>query len=114
MTEITFENLPKAVGQLFDKLNGIEKILLTQGNYSQPETDQLLTIKQAGELLCLSVPTLYGLVSKQAVPVSKQGKRLYFNRADLLSWVKSGRKLTVTEIESQAGTYLAKTKGSKL
>ena len=110
MTEITFENLPKAVGQLFDKLNNIENILLTQGNNSQPETDQPLTIKQAGELLSLSIPTLYGLVSRQSIPVSKQGKRLYFSRADLLLWIKAGRKLTVSEIECQAGAYLGKQK----
>lgn len=110
MTELTFNELPKAVSQLFDKLNSIENILLKQGNNLQPETDQLLTIKQAGELLNLSVPTLYGLVSRQAVPVSKQGKRLYFSRADLLLWVKAGRKLTVSEIESQAGVFLAKQK----
>jgi excisionase family DNA binding protein len=107
MNELTFNELPKAVSQLFDKLNSIEKILLSQGNNLQPETDQLLTIKQAGELLSLSVPTLYGLVSHQSIPVSKQGKRLYFSSADLRAWVKSGRKLTITEIESQAGKYLA-------
>lgn len=53
MIDITFESLPKAVSQLFDKLNSIENILLTQGNSNQPQTDQLLTIKQAGEVLCL-------------------------------------------------------------
>ncbi len=45
---------------------------------SHPETDQLLTIQQAAEFLKLSVPTLYGLVSKSQLPVSKRGKRLYF------------------------------------
>jgi len=83
-----------------------------QSNFTAPEGDQPLTIKQAGELLSLSVPTLYGLVSRQGIPVSKQGKRLYFSRVDLLAWIKSGRKLTISEIDSQAGTYLKK-KGGK-
>ena len=110
MEQITFESLPKAVSQLFDKLNSIEQILLNNGNNSQPESDQLLTIKQAGELLSLSVPTLYGLVQKSLIPVSKQGKRLYFSKQELTEWIKAGRKLTISEIESQAGSYLAKKK----
>jgi len=69
--------------------------------------DQLLTIKQAAELISLSVPTVYGLVSRKEIPVSKRGKRLYFNKADLLAWIKSGRKPTLSEIESQADDYLA-------
>ncbi len=108
--DITFEQLPKVVSQLFDKLTSIENILIKQGNSSQPEIDQLLTIKQAGEILSLSVPTLYGLVSRQAIPVSKRGKRLYFSRFELTEWIKAGRKLTVSEIESQAGAYLEKPK----
>ncbi|WP_295648253.1 helix-turn-helix domain-containing protein [uncultured Mucilaginibacter sp.] len=76
-------------------------------------TDQLLTIQQAAAFLSLSVPTLYGLVSKQAIPVHKQGKRLYFIQAELMRWIKEGRKLTITEIESQAGAYLTRKKGGK-
>jgi hypothetical protein len=53
MNDLTFNELPKAVSQLFDKLNSIEKILLSQGNNQQSETDKLLTIKQAGDLLSL-------------------------------------------------------------
>ncbi len=94
MTELTFDKLPQAVSQLFEKLNSIEQILLSQGNNTQPETDQLLTIKQAGEFISLSVPTIYGLVQRAAIPVSKQGKRLYFSKQELTDWIKSGRKLT--------------------
>ena len=85
-----------------------------QRNLSTSSTNELLTIKQAGELLSLSVPTLYGLVSKQAIPVSKKGKRLYFSKDELTGWIKAGRKLTITEIESQAGSYLGKKKGANL
>jgi len=108
--EITFEQLPQAVSQLFDKLNSIEQILLSQGSNPQPETDQLLTIKQAGDFISLSVPTIYGLVQRAAIPVSKRGKRLYFSKQELTEWIKAGRKLTVSEIETQAGDYLAKQK----
>jgi hypothetical protein len=31
--------------------------------------------------------------------VSKQGKRLYFNKIELLEWIKAGRKKTLAEIQ---------------
>lgn len=68
----------------------------------QNDTGQLLTIQQAGEILNLSVPTIYGLVSRAEIPVSKRGKRLYFSKQELLDWVKSGRKKTKAEIENEA------------
>ena len=56
--EITFEKLPQAVTQLLDKLENIERLLLIKSNTPQPESDILLTIKQAAEILHLSVPTI--------------------------------------------------------
>jgi len=36
----------------------------------------------------------------------KQGNRLYFSKNDLIEYVKSGRKKTATEIESEVETFL--------
>jgi len=74
----------------------------------QPETDQFLTIQKAAEMLCLSVPTIYGLVHDAKIPVSKKGKRLYFSKQELTEWIKTGRKKTVSEISSEADNYLLK------
>ena len=59
-----------------------------------PQADELLTIKQAAEILSLSVPTIYGLVSRREIPVNKRGKRLYFSKTELTQWIKDGRKKT--------------------
>ena len=56
------------------------------------DLDQLLSIKDAADLLRLSVPTLYGYVHRAEIPVSKRGNRLYFIKGDLLAWVKQGKK----------------------
>lgn len=32
------------------------------------------------------------------IPVSKQGKKLYFNKTELLAWIRSGRKSTIAEL----------------
>ncbi|HNQ82020.1 MAG TPA: helix-turn-helix domain-containing protein [Bacteroidales bacterium] len=106
MTEITFEKLPQAVTQIYSKLESIERLLHAQNNLSHPAEDKLLTIREAAEVIHLSVPTIYGLVQRQDIPVCKKGKRLYFSRQELNDWIKSGRKKTVAEITAEAGNYL--------
>jgi excisionase family DNA binding protein len=73
------------------RLSNIENLLLDlkhSNKENQPESDQLLTIQQAGELIKLSVPTLYGYVSRNEIPFSKKGKRLYFSKQELRGCVK--------------------------
>jgi excisionase family DNA binding protein len=95
--------------------NSLKKILTSQKpEQPQPETDQLLTIQQVAELLSLSVPTIYGLVSRSEIPCMKKGKRLYFSKQELTDWIKTGRKKTLAEIDSEADAYLlTKKKGGK-
>ena len=108
MEKITFENLPSAVSQLYDKLGNIERLLLQQSNEQQPETDKFLTIQQASEILHLSVPTLYSKNSRGELPgVCKRGKRLYFSKQVLLEYIESGRKKSNSEIEAEAVNSLS-------
>lgn len=111
MSQISFEELPKAVALLGDRLAGIEQLLREQRHTpQQPESDQVLTIQQAGALLSLAVPTLYGLVHRKKIPVSKQGKRLYFSKQRLIDWIQYGKKPTQIEIDSEADLHLMKIK----
>lgn len=73
-------------------------------------SEQLLTIQQASELLNLTVPTMYSKVSKGELPVMKRGKRLYFFRAELMDYIKEGRKKSNAEIEAEAEAYLSNKK----
>ena len=109
MIKITFEELPSAVSQLHEKLINIEQILLNQ-EHGQTHEDQILTIQQAAELINLSISTIYGLVQRRAIPVSKQSKRLYFSRDELINWIKAGRKKTAQEISEEADAFIAKRK----
>lgn len=105
---VTFDTLPQAVSQLHEKMANIERLLLSQAHKPTEEaTEQFLTIKQAAELLCLSVPTIYGLVHRGKIPVCKRGKRLYFSNTELANWLKTGRKKTLAEIKSDADSSLS-------
>ncbi len=105
--ELTFEALPLAVSQLHEKMANIERLLISQSKESEKtETEQFLTIQQAAKFLCLSVPTIYGLVHRAEIPVCKRGKRLYFSNIELSEWLKSGRKKTQPEIKANADSSL--------
>lgn len=110
---LTFETLPKAVSQLWDKLDSIER-LLTERDSSKSinESENLLTVQEAASFLTLAVPTIYSKVHKNELPHMKRGKRLYFTSADLISYVKEGRKKTNKEIELEVDNFLKK-KGGK-
>ena len=69
---------------------------------------EFLTIQQASEFLCLSVPTIYSKVSKRELPYMKQGKRLYFAKSELSEYLKAGKKKTSAEMEAE--NYLVTTK----
>lgn len=87
--------------------NSLIRILRNQKiQKSQPETDQLLTIQQVADFLSLSIPTIYGLVSKSEIPCMKKGKRLYFSKDEITNWIKAGRKKTLAEIDAETDAYL--------
>lgn len=108
--DITFEQLPQTVKEISEKVNNIERLLLAKPENLQPETPDLLTIKQAADFITLSVPTIYGLVHHAEIPVNKRGKRLYFSKQELTDWIKAGRKKTNDEISKEVEKHLAKPK----
>ena len=111
--EITFDQLPRAVCQLQDKLDNIERLLLSRSEVPQPEADKLFTIKEAAEFLHLTVPTVYLLVQRAEIPVCKRGKRLYFSKIEITGWIMAGRKKTVSETDEKIDNYLTKSKRRK-
>jgi excisionase family DNA binding protein len=89
----------------------IRKVIGETPKESKPETDELLTVQDAATLLRLSVPTIYGLISKGDLPVMKRSKRCYFSKIELLNYLKEGRKKTFAETASEADKYLKNKKG---
>lgn len=90
------------------RLSNIETLLLDikHSPREQPDNGELLTITQAGEIINLTVPTIYSLVSKKLIPHNKKGKRLYFLKSELLDWIKSGRKKTIAESQANPESHL--------
>lgn len=93
------------------RLSNIETLLLdlkhtTKNKGNEPETDELLTVQDAAKFLSLSVPTIYGLISKKELPVMKRSKRCYFSKIELVNYLKQGRKKTTSETDKEAANYI--------
>ncbi len=115
MTELTFNELPKAVTQLCDKLDNIERLLLLKSNEQPPEADHWFDLNE----LCLYLPdkpakaTAYGWVHSGVIPHHKGQKKLRFLRSEIDQWLKTGKRKTIAELASNAEAYLKKKKGGK-
>jgi excisionase family DNA binding protein len=90
--------------------NSINKALSSQRNETKQETDELLTVQEAAKFLSLSVPTVYGLIHKGAIPFMKRSKRCYFYKFELNNYLKQGRRKTNEEINSEVNSYLGANK----
>jgi excisionase family DNA binding protein len=98
------------------RLNNIETLLLDikhnpKEQSQQAETDELLTVQDAAKFLSLSVPTVYGLISKGELPVMKRSKRCYFSKVELIDYLKQGRRKTLAETAIEAERYCKTKKG---
>jgi excisionase family DNA binding protein len=87
-TPITFEQLPAAISLLLREVNSI-KLALQQ---TPQESDQLLNVAQAAEFLSLAKPTIYAMTSKGELTNLKRGKKVYFQKSDLMEYLKAGKR----------------------
>lgn len=103
MKPFTFDQIPKLIGKLLDRMERIE-LMLKGLNFAPHPEEELLTISEAAAYLNLSVATLYSKVSRNEVPVCKKGKRLYFLKSELTAWIQSGKIPTNEEIMERSRT----------
>lgn len=92
------EQLSQSLIEISERLDRIEK-LLQEKTTPQP-SEEFWDIHEAGELLRLSVQTIYGLVHKREIPHNKKGNRLYFKKSELQQWMSEGRRRTMSEINN--------------
>ncbi len=99
MDTLTFDQLPAAISLLIREVSSIKLALQS----APPEqADQLLTVDQAAAFLTLAKPTIYAMLSRGELPNLKRGKRVYFQKSDLLNYLKEGRRKTYQEINAEA------------
>lgn len=100
-----FEDITERLSRIEHCLLDLKQVTRETNSQLQPD---VLDISQTAELLKLSTATIYGLTHRHLLPFSKKGKKLYFLRSELLTWLNSGRRKTQAEIEQETDVYLKK------
>jgi len=71
----------------------VQQIALPQKIDPLPKSS-FMTVEQASTYLNVAKPTIYGYVCNRTIPYIKKGKKLYFEKNELDSWLLEGRKST--------------------
>lgn len=81
--------------------NCLRKVLSEQISGTPKVEDEIINIKQAAIFLNLAPQTLYGFTSKHTIPFLKRGKKLYFRKSELETWLAEGKQKSNSEISQE-------------
>lgn len=77
-------------------------LLIQQMQQPQVDVDEIgKGAEYASKIIKKAVPTVYKLCNERILPHSKQGKDLYFKKSELLAWLNTGKRKTVSELQAQ-------------
>ena len=63
-------------------------------------------MNQAADFLGIAKATLYGKCCNLLIPHFKKGKKLYFDKVELLEWLKSCKQKTINDISENVNAHL--------
>ena len=88
-------NLSKQVAELQGRVKSLEQ-LLHQGK-------DVLTLEEAAKFMGIARSSLYKMTHEQTIPFYKpNGKMIFFEKSDLLAWVRKNRVSSEAEISEEA------------
>ncbi len=94
--------------KILKKLENIENMISDQSLI----TKDVINFREACRYLDFSASHLYKLTSQKRIPhFCPEGKRLYFNRLQLVQWLQRNPQTTADEIEQAAADYMINTEG---
>lgn len=115
-TTIKFEDMPKALAYLIEKVEELDRKLESLGDASSSGKDVWMGIKE----LCAYLPTrpatqtVYGWTSAHLIPFHKKGKRILFLKSEIDKWLIGEQLKSIREIEADAEAFCAGRKERKL
>ena len=109
ITPITFEEMPKAMSLMMQKLNELtNKVDLLKNNAASKPSDEWMNLKE----LCAYLPnhpaeqTVYGWTSTHQIPYHKRGKRIMFLKSEIDDWLNGGKVKSQEELAQEAASYI--------
>lgn len=111
---VTFEEMPKMVALLLDKIDNIETLLASDKSAKNNE-DRWMNIDDLREYHPdhPAKPTIYAWINQRLIPYHKKGKKLQFLKSEIDKWLMDGRKKTMEEIQDEAINYSNSKKGGR-
>ena len=106
---ITFEDLPKAMSWMMNKLDKLDSKIDGLNNIPQVRSaDQWMNLKE----LCEYLPshpaeqTVYGWTSCHQIPFHKRGKRIMFLKSEIDAWLHDGKRKSQKELAEEAVQFV--------
>lgn len=94
------------MNNIIEKLNELELHLKRQGVLFK----DVLSLEEASEYLQVSKSCLHKKTSKKEIPFYVPGgKKIYFRKSELDSWVFNSRVAAIGEIDLETQSYLSRT-----
>ncbi len=115
-TDISFNDMPKALAYLIDKVDKLETLLSVQTTAKVEPSDRWFNLQE----LCEYLPdrparqTVYGWIGQHTVPYHKKGKKLQFLKSEIDAWLKSDKRKTAAELHAEAVRFVNSKKGGAL
>ena len=70
---------------------------------------EALTVEEAAKFMGMARSSLYKMTSDQTIPFYRpNGKMIFFEKSDILSWIRKNRVSSREEIEEEARLHMQK------
>ena len=70
---------------------------------------EVLTVEEAAKFIGMARSSLYKMTSDQTIPFYRpNGKMIFFEKSDILSWIRKNRVSSREEIEEEARLHMQK------
>lgn len=107
--DIKFEDMPKAMSWMMNKLAELHSKIDGLNNISQPtKGEQWMNLKE----LCDYLPshpatqTVYGWTSCHQIPFHKKGKRIMFLKSEIDAWLHDSKIKSHMELQQEAEQFV--------
>jgi len=101
---VIYQITPDCLDELLDRaMNRVQRLHVVAP--AANETDEIFDVAGAAHFLGLAKSSVY---CNSDIPVMKQGKKNYYSKKDLIQWLRSGKRKTSSEIDSEVDQSIKK------
>jgi excisionase family DNA binding protein len=88
---------------LEERLASIEDLLITMfaklDEIEKPDKEIIGNVEDCSRWIKKSPSTIYKLISQKKIPHIKSGKKVLFKKEDIMHWLNTGTRSTLTEMQ---------------